>query len=94
MYLGSCLFLGNLSEFSYLFFQDESSGRVTDVFIKHSLPLYSHCGYEWLVRMYIPLDDKESPSDSFLPSSEDRDKNNNFNVKKHTKTILLAKFLQ
>ena len=53
--------LDNLSESSSLSYQDESPGRVTGVFAKCSSPLCSHCGHEWLVRLYIPLDDKESP---------------------------------
>lgn len=58
--LGSCLFLASVSEFPSLTYWDESSGRVTGVFPREPLLHRSLCGSEWLVRMYIPLDDKEA----------------------------------
>lgn len=55
------IILDNLSESSSLSYQGESPGRVTGVFTKCSSPFCSHCGYEWLVRLHSPLNDKESP---------------------------------
>lgn len=93
--LGSCLFLANVSEFPSLTYWDESSGRVTGVFPREPfaspLPLWL-----WMAcqNVHPTRWQRSTSSESFLPLSGIRDKNNSFNVKKHTGTIFLATFLQ